>query len=156
MLKRIQKSFLSDQCYGEIRRKLPGVHAYLHTQVLPAVDPGFEHWGVRREPSLQPAREEERVRPRRQWEELKLPPPIYWPTYSSQRGMMSKIKTMIDFIFLGSKIVADGECSYVIKRHLLLGRKAMTNLDKVLKSKDITLPTKIGRASCRERVLVTV
>ena len=55
----------------------------------------------------------------------------------------SKIKTMIDFIFLGSKIVADGECSYVIKRHLLLGRKAMTNLDKVLKSKDITLPTKV-------------
>ena len=55
----------------------------------------------------------------------------------------SKIKTMIDFIFLGSKIVADGECSYVIKRHLLLGRKAMTNLDKVLKSRDITLPTKV-------------
>ena len=55
----------------------------------------------------------------------------------------SKIKTMIDFIFLGSKIVADGECSYVIKRHLLLGRKAMTNLDKVLKSRDITLLTKV-------------
>ena len=55
----------------------------------------------------------------------------------------SKMKTMIDFIFLGSKIVADGECSYVIKRHLLLGRKAMTNLDKVLKSRDITLPTKV-------------
>ena len=55
----------------------------------------------------------------------------------------SKIKTMIDFIFLGSKIVADGECSYVIKRHLLLGRKAMTNLDSILKSRDLTLMTKV-------------
>ena len=53
------------------------------------------------------------------------------------------METVGDFIFLGSKIVADGECSYVIKRHLLLGRKAMTNLDKVLKSRDITLPTKV-------------
>ena len=48
-----------------------------------------------------------------------------------------KIETVTDFIFLGSKITADGDCSYKIKRHLLLGRKAMTNLD----SKDITLPT---------------
>ena len=50
---------------------------------------------------------------------------------------------MIDFIFLGSKITADGDCSHEIKRHLLLGRKAMTNLDNVLKGRDITLPTKV-------------
>ena len=48
-----------------------------------------------------------------------------------------------DFIFLSSRITADGECSREIKRHLLLGRKAMTNLDSVLKSRDITLPTKV-------------
>ena len=48
-----------------------------------------------------------------------------------------------DLIFLGSKITADGDCSYEIKRHLLLGRKAMTNLDSILKSRDITLPTKV-------------
>ena len=48
-----------------------------------------------------------------------------------------------DFIFLGSKITADGDCSHEIKRHLLLGRKAMTKIDSMLKSKDITLPTKI-------------
>ena len=50
---------------------------------------------------------------------------------------------MTDFIFLGSKITADGDCSHEIKRHLLLGRKAMTNLDSVLKSRDISLPTKV-------------
>ena len=48
-----------------------------------------------------------------------------------------------DFIFLGSKIISDGDCSHEIKRHLLLGRKAMTNLDSILKSRDITLPTKV-------------
>ena len=48
-----------------------------------------------------------------------------------------------DFIFWGSKITADGDCSHEIKRHLLLGRKAMTNLDNILKSRDITLPTKV-------------
>ena len=53
------------------------------------------------------------------------------------------METVTDFIFLGSKITADGDCSHDIKRHLLLGRKAMTNLDSILKSKDITLPTKI-------------
>ena len=51
------------------------------------------------------------------------------------------METVIDFIFLGSKITADGDCSYEIKRHFLLGRKAMTNLDSILKSRDITLPT---------------
>ena len=53
------------------------------------------------------------------------------------------METVIDFIFLGSKIIADGDCSHEIKRHLLLGRKAMTNLDSILKSRDITLPTKV-------------
>ena len=52
------------------------------------------------------------------------------------------METMSDFIFLGSKITADGDCSHQIKRHLLLGRKVMTNLDSILKSRDITLPTK--------------
>ena len=52
-------------------------------------------------------------------------------------------KTMTDFIFLGSKITADGECSHEIKRCLLLGRKAMTSLDSLVKSRDITLPTKV-------------
>ena len=52
-------------------------------------------------------------------------------------------ETMADFIFLGSKITADGDWSHEIKRHLLLGRKVMTNLDSILKSRDITLPTKV-------------
>ena len=59
------------------------------------------------------------------------------------------METVTDFIFLGSKVTADGDCSHEIKRHLLLGRKVMTNLDSILKSRDITLPTKvrqIGRA----------
>ena len=55
------------------------------------------------------------------------------------------METVSDFIFLGSKITADSDCSHEIKRHLLLGRKAMTNLDSVLKSKDITLPTDVHR-----------
>ena len=53
------------------------------------------------------------------------------------------METVRDFIFLGSKITADGDCSHEIKRHLLLGRKAMTNLDSILKSRDITLQTKV-------------
>ena len=53
------------------------------------------------------------------------------------------VETVIDFIFLGSKITADGDCSHEIKRRLLLGRKAMTNLDSILKSRDITLLTKV-------------
>ena len=53
------------------------------------------------------------------------------------------METVTDFIFLGSKITADGDCSHEIKRHLLLGRKAMTNLDSIFKSRDITLPTKV-------------
>ena len=54
-----------------------------------------------------------------------------------------KVEAVTDFIFLGSKITADGECSHEIKRHLLLGGKAVTNLDSVLKSRDITLATKV-------------
>ena len=53
------------------------------------------------------------------------------------------VETVSDFIFLGSKITADGVCSHEIKRHLLLGRKVMTNLDSIFKSRDITLPTKV-------------
>ena len=53
------------------------------------------------------------------------------------------VETVSDFIFLGSKITADGDCSHEIKRHLLLGRKVITNLDSILKSRDITLPTKV-------------
>ena len=53
------------------------------------------------------------------------------------------VETVADFIFGGSKITADGDCSHEIKRHLLFGKKAMTNLDSILKSRDITLPTKV-------------
>ena len=53
------------------------------------------------------------------------------------------VETVADFISLGSKITADGDCSHEIKRHILLGRKVMTNLDSILKSKDITLPAKV-------------
>ena len=54
-----------------------------------------------------------------------------------------KLETVLDFIFLGSKITVDDDCSHEIKRHWLLGRKAMTNIDSILKSRDITLPTKV-------------
>ena len=57
--------------------------------------------------------------------------------------IMETMETMRDFIFLGSKITADGDCSHEIKRCFLLGRKTMTNLDSILKSRDITLPTKV-------------
>ena len=53
------------------------------------------------------------------------------------------VETVSDFIFMGSQITADGDCSHEIKRHLLLGRKVMTNLDSIFKSRDITLPTKV-------------
>ena len=53
------------------------------------------------------------------------------------------VETVPDFIFLGSKVTVDGDCSHEIKRHLLLGRKVMTNLDSIIKSRDVTLPTKI-------------
>ena len=57
------------------------------------------------------------------------------------------MKTVTDFIFLGSKITADGTCSHEIKRHLLLGKKAIDNLDSVLKNRDIALPTKVMKAA---------
>ena len=57
------------------------------------------------------------------------------------------VKTVADFIFLSSKITADGDCSHEIKRHLLLGRKVMTNLDSTLKNRDITLPTEVHLVS---------
>ena len=56
---------------------------------------------------------------------------------------MGNVETVSDFVFLGSKITGDGDCSHEIKRHLLLGRTAMTNLDSILKSRDVTLPTKV-------------
>ena len=56
-----------------------------------------------------------------------------------------RVETVLEFIFGGSKITADGNCSHEIKRHLLLGRKFMSNLDSILKSRDITLPTKVHR-----------
>ena len=59
------------------------------------------------------------------------------------RSQQIQRETVTDFIFLGSKITADGDCSHEIKRRLLLGRKAMTNLDSILKSRDITLPRKV-------------
>ena len=60
------------------------------------------------------------------------------------------VETVTDFIFLGSKIIADGDCSHEVKRHLILGRKAMTNLDRILKSRDITLLIKF----CLVKVMV--
>ena len=62
---------------------------------------------------------------------------------TSQQIDRETVETVADFIFLGSKITADGDCSHEIKGHLLLGRKVMTNLDSILKSRDITLPTKV-------------
>ena len=61
-----------------------------------------------------------------------------------------KVELVPDFLFLGSKITVDGDCSHEIRRSLLLGRKTMTNLDKVMKSRDITLPTKV----CIVKVMV--
>ena len=64
-------------------------------------------------------------------------------TMTSRQIEEEKVETVAAFIFLGSKTTADGECHHEIKRHLLLGRKAMTNLNSILQSKDITLPTKV-------------
>ena len=65
------------------------------------------------------------------------------PITSWQIDGETLVKTVADFIFLGSKITADGDCSHEIKRHLLLGRKVISNLDSILKSRDISLPTKV-------------
>ena len=66
----------------------------------------------------------------------------FWSSFYRRKSEALWLETVTDFIFLGSKMIADGDCSREIKRHLLFGRKAMTNLDSVLKSRDITLPTK--------------
>ena len=63
---------------------------------------------------------------------------------TSRQTDRKTMETVTDFIFLGSKITADGDCSHEIKRRLLLVRKVMTNLDSIFKSRDITLPTKVG------------
>ena len=68
--------------------------------------------------------------------------PILWPPHV-KIGRASCRERVSDFIFWGSKITADGDCSHEIKRRLLLGRKVMPNLDRILKSRDITLPTKV-------------
>ena len=68
--------------------------------------------------------------------------PIY-TSYTSWEIDGETVEKMSDFIFLGSKITEDGDCSHEIKRRLLLGRKVMTNLDSILKSRDITLPTEV-------------
>ena len=68
---------------------------------------------------------------------------IYFSYSSAWEIDGETVETVSDFIVLGSKITADGDCSHEIKRHLLLGRKAMTNLDSILKSRDIILPTKV-------------
>ena len=66
-----------------------------------------------------------------------------FPSYHFTANRWGTMETVTDFIFLGSKITEDSDCSHEIKRRLLLGRKAMTNLDSVLKSRDMTLPTKV-------------
>ena len=80
------------------------------------------------------------------------PAPLFWVTtagvlWEEKHYYFFKsliiVETVSDFIFWGSKITADGDCSHEIKRHLLLGRKVMTNLDSILKSRDITLPTTV-------------
>ena len=65
------------------------------------------------------------------------------------------VETVTDFIFLDSKITADGDCSHEIKRHLLIGRKVMTNLNSILKSRDITLPTKVRLVKAMAFLVVT-
>ena len=65
------------------------------------------------------------------------------------------VETVSDFIFLGSKITADGDCNHEIKRCLLIGRKVLTNLDSVLKSRDITLPTKVHLVKAMEKEMAT-
>ena len=66
-----------------------------------------------------------------------------WQIDGNFQTIFQTIETVTDFIFLGSKITVDGDCSHEIKRHLLPGRKVMTNLDSICKSRDITLPTKV-------------
>ena len=66
-----------------------------------------------------------------------------WSHHFMANRRVEKVETVTEFIFLGSKITVDGDCSHEIKRHLLLGRKAMANLDSLLKSRNINFPTKV-------------
>ena len=75
--------------------------------------------------------------------------------FTSWQIEQEKMETVTDFIFLDSKITVDGDCSHEIKRCLFLGRKALTNLDKVLKSRDITLPTKVSTVKAMVFPVVT-
>ena len=75
--------------------------------------------------------------------------------YFMANKLGKKMETVTYFIFWGSKIIADGDCSHEIKRHLLLQRKAMTNLDSILKSRDITLPTKVHKVKAMVFPVVT-
>ena len=70
-------------------------------------------------------------------------------------GNGETVETVSDFIFLGSKITADGDCSHEFERCLLLGRKVMTNLDSIFKSRDITLPTKVCLVKAMEKAMAT-
>ena len=74
---------------------------------------------------------------------------------TSQQIEGEKEEAVTDFLFLGSKITSDDDCSHEVRRRLLLGRKAMTNLDSVLKSRDITLPTKVRRVKAVFPVVMT-
>ena len=86
-----------------------------------------------------------------EWIYLSLKTIYYFPIFKwdeevvaqESKSFREKVETVTDFIFLGSKITVDGDCSHEIKRHLLLGNKAMTNLDSILKNRDTTLPTKV-------------
>ena len=82
----------------------------------------------------------------------KLKPWHLVPSLTSWQIEREKVEAVTDFVFLGSKIFVEGDCSHEIKRHLLLGRKAMTNLDSVLKRRDITLLTKV----CLDKAMVVM
>ena len=102
-------------------------------------------WGTR-EPLGESEKESEKVGLKLNIQKMKI---MASSPIASWQIDAEKVETVTDFIFLGSKITADGNCSHGIKRHLLLGRKAMTNLDRTLKSRDITLLTKVCLVKAR-------
>ena len=78
------------------------------------------------------------------WRRERLPSPVFWPgEVHGVAKSWTQLEAVSDFTFLGSKITADGDCSHEIKKWLLLGRKVMTNLDSIFKSRDITFPTEV-------------
>ena len=79
----------------------------------------------------------------KQWKQCQKPKIMAFGSITSWQIDGEIVETVTDFIFLGSKITVDGNCSHEIRRHLLLGRKAMTSLDSILKDRDISLPTKV-------------